>query len=161
TGNLARTQLENYSAKLNLQLIGSNSMTGFYFHGDKTVQGRTEGFPSQFADPKTRGIQSTPSHIWKLEDSQVVGASFVANLAWSDFSSSISVVPLGGPNPAEPFYRSADGAYHNSFQTGRGNGSEHQVQGTGSYFFETGAMGHEIRFGGHYFSHQEKFTHFW
>ena len=156
-----RTQLENYAAKLNLQPISSNSMTGFYFHGDKTNQGRAGGFESQFADPKTRGNQSTPSHIWKLGDSQVVGASFVANVAWSDYSNSISVVPVGGTNPVEPFYRSADGAYHNSFQTGRGNGSEHQVQGTGSYFFDTGAMGHEIRFGGHYFNHQEKSTHFW
>src|SRR6266542_285505 len=39
-GNFVRMQLENYSAKLNLQPIPSNSVTGFYFHADKTVQGR-------------------------------------------------------------------------------------------------------------------------
>jgi hypothetical protein len=161
TGISDQTQLENYAAKLNLQPIPSNSMSGFYFHGDKTKLGRAEGFASQFADPKTTGNQLFPSHIWKLDDSQVVGASLVANVAWSYYGNSISVVPAGGTNPPEPFYRSADGAWHNSFQTGRGNDSQHQVQGTGSYFFDTGAMGHEVKFGGHYINHRQHSTHFW
>ena len=160
-GNLARTQLENYAAKLNLQPIASNSMTGFYFHGDKTLQGKVGGFASQFADPKTTQNQFTPSHIWKLEDSQVVGPSFIANAAWSYFGESIRLVPVGGANPAEPFYRSGDRAYHNSFDTEEVTGSQHQIQGTASYFFDTGKLGHEIKFGGHYINSQQEGGAFW
>ena len=70
------TDLDDYSAKLNIQPVESNSATGFYLRGNKLKYGRSAG-PRRPAE--TSVDQTGPTTIWKGDDSQVFGPSFVVN----------------------------------------------------------------------------------
>src|SRR5882724_6427685 len=58
------TTLENYSGKLNIQPIESNSATLFYFRGDKIKLGRTGG---SNRGQGTAWNQTGPTTIWKAD----------------------------------------------------------------------------------------------
>jgi hypothetical protein len=158
-GRFDRTQLENYAAKANVQPVESNSLSGFYFRGNKTKQGRSAGTTRP---QETSWDQSGPSHIWKVDDSQVFGPNLVASLVWSYGNTPFSLTPeatLNGSN-ADP-YIDAAAVWHRNYQFSGNYRPQHQVQATASYFFNTGAMSHEIKAGFAYINFQSKTTTFW
>jgi hypothetical protein len=149
SGTADDATLENMTGKLNLQPIESNSLTLFYLRGDKVVLGRGSG-PTH--PQPTSWDQSTTTTIWKGDDSQVLGASFFADVAWSYVDSPGELAPEGGLNPTvngQPVDVILDpnGIWQNSFVDSRGSEPQHQVVATASYFFNTGLIGHELKFG--------------
>jgi len=142
------TQLDNYGAKLNIQPVESNSFTGFYFRGGKEKQGRFPTGTFTHYDANSVWNQHGPSRILKVDDSQVFGPNFVANVAWSFAETPFSLTPAGGT--ANDTYRDANLVWRNSYQVVSNYRPQHQLQGSASLFFNTGAAGHEIKFGGAY-----------
>jgi hypothetical protein len=150
-GGPDNTQLENYNAKINIQPIESNALTGFYFRGNKTKQGRGAG---STRPPETSWNQAGPSHIWKLDDSQVFGSNLVASASYSYTLTPFSLTPRGGLD-AE-MYRDAARVWHGSFYFDDNYRPQHQLQGNLSYFFNTGSLGHELKLGASRVTFQSK-----
>ena len=141
-GGRDNTQLEDYSAKINIQPIESNALTGFYFRGNKTKQGRNA---SPTRPPETSWNQAGPSHVWKLDDSQVFGSNLVLSAAYSYTLTPFSLTPQGGLD-AE-VYRDAARVWHGSYYFDDNYRPQHQLQGTLTSFFSTGGIGHEVKLG--------------
>jgi Carboxypeptidase regulatory-like domain len=141
-GGRDNTQLEDYSAKMNIQPIESNALTGFYFRGNKTKQGRSAG-PTR--PPETSWNQAGPSHIWKLDDSQVFGSNVIVSAAYAYTLIPFSLTPQGGLDAQ--MYRDAANVWHGSFYFDDNYRPQHQIQGTLTTFFNTGSIGHEVKFG--------------
>jgi len=140
-GTTDKTTLENFAGKLNVQPIESNSMTGFYFRGDKLKFGRNSG-PTR--PQPTSWDQSGPTTIWKGEDSQVFGPNFVVDASYNYVGGGFGFVPEGGNVDV---YRDAQRVWHNSFVYYSTYRPQHQVNANLSGFFNTGNIGHELKFG--------------
>ncbi|HET7451942.1 MAG TPA: TonB-dependent receptor [Thermoanaerobaculia bacterium] len=138
------TTLENYAGKLNIQPVESNEFTAFYFRGDKLKDGRGTAF--SFASTQaaeTLWHQSGPTTIWKGDDSQVFGPNLVADASWSYVGTGFSLTPPGtGQMTVTP-----DGVFRGSYETYSTYRPQHNVNGHLSGFFNTGSIGHELKFG--------------
>jgi Carboxypeptidase regulatory-like domain len=144
-GTSDTTYLDDYAAKANIQPIASNSATVFYFRGGKSKLGRSAGTTR----PQETSVDQTgPTTIWKGEDSQVFGPSFVVNGSYDYTSGGFSLSPEGGAlTPTTNVYLDPSNVYHRSFQYNVFNRPQHQVNGNASLFFNTGSLGHEIKAG--------------
>ena len=141
-GGRDNTQLEDYSAKINIQPIESNALTLFYFRGNKTKQGRSA---SPTRPPETTWNQAGPSHVEKIDDSQVFSSNLILSAAYSYTLTPFSLTPQGGLG-AE-MYRDAARVWHGSFYFDDNYRPQHQLQGTLTSFFTTGPIGHEFKLG--------------
>ncbi len=137
-----QTTLENYAGKLNIQPVESNSATAFYFRGDKLKLGRT-AVPNR--GQGTAWNQSGPTVIWKGDDSQVFGPNFVLNASYSYVRGGFDLAPQAGlgPNMVQDQNEVWQGTFYN-YATYR---PQHQATANASYFFNTGSVGHELKFG--------------
>jgi hypothetical protein len=117
-------------------------LTGFYFRGNKTKQGRSAG-PTR--PPETSWNQAGPSHVWKIDDSQVFASNFIASAAYSYTLTPFSLTPQGGL--AAEMYRDAANVFHGSYYFDDNYRPQHQLQGTLTSFFSTGPVGHELKLG--------------
>jgi hypothetical protein len=140
--NNDKTTLEDFAGKINLQAIESNNFTLFYFRGDKVKLGRNAS-PSR--PQPTTWNQKGPTTIWKGEDSQVFGPNFVASVNYSYEDGGFELVPEGGLNTQ--VFLDTDGIWHNSFIDVHTKRPQHQANGNLSAFFNTGSLGHELKFG--------------
>ena len=141
SGTTDKTTLEDFAGKLNIQPIESNSMTGFYFRGDKLKFGRNSG-PTR--PQPTSWDQSGPTTIWKGEDSQVFGPNFVADASYNYVGGGFGLSPEGGNKNS---YRNDQGVWQNSYVYYSTYRPQHQVNANLSAFFNTGNIGHELKFG--------------
>ena len=136
------TTLENWAGKLNIQPVESNSATAFYFRGDKIKLGRTA---VSNRGQGTAWNQSGPTVIWKGDDSQVFGPNFVLNASYSYVRGGFALAPQAGlgPNMIQDQNEVWQGTFYR-YATYR---PQHQATGSASYFFNTGSIGHELKFG--------------
>ncbi len=137
-----QTTLENYSGKLNIQPVESNSATAFFFRGDKDKLGRT-AVPNR--GQGTAWNQSGPTTIWKGDDSQVFGPNLVLNASYNYVRAGFVLAPQAGlgPNVTQDANEVWQGTF---FQFGTYR-PQHQATANASYFFNTGSVGHELKFG--------------
>jgi hypothetical protein len=137
--------LRNINAKLNAQLLPSNSAVGFYSKGDKVRNARglsaTRLFEASFH-------QSGPTKVYKLEDTQIVGTSLYLTGMWSKVDGGFSLIPNGGMGPSAPVglrdinnVRSKNGSFYITSRPQKQYGID------GSKFFDLGSMNHELKFG--------------
>ena len=136
------TYLDDYSAKLSLQPIESNSATGFFLRGGKSKFGRSAG---RTRPAETSVDQTGPTQIWKIDDSQVFGPNFVANGYYSYISGGFGLIPEGGTSVDA--YQDAGLVWHRSYQLYKTERPVHQAGANTSYFFNTGSLGHEFKLG--------------
>ncbi len=153
------TVLEDYNGKANAQLWDSNALTGFYFYGNKVKLGRLPSGSQSQHPLGTNWNQDGPSHFEKIEDSQIFGSNFFFTASYSYANTPFNLRPEGGVD-AE-VNRDAARVWHNSYYTDTNYRPQHATQGTGSYFFNTGQLGNEIKFGGTYITYAQKHTRFW
>ena len=139
--------LENWAGKLNVQPIESNSFTFFYLRDEKTNIGRNSGL-TRPGGSGTPWDQTGPVSIWKGEDSQVFGPNLVADVSWSYVHGGFSLLPQGGLGIDA--FQDANGVWHNSYLAEIIYRPQHQVNGSASYFLNTGSIGHELKFGFQY-----------
>jgi hypothetical protein len=141
------TELETYGAKLNAQLGSSNSATFFYNYGDKIKNGRNAG-PTR--PQETTWNQTGPTDIWKLEDTHIFASNFYLTGMASDVGGGFQLTPqggLGGPT-SEVFWTS--GVWRDNFLHHETDRPQEQARLDGSYFFNTGTVSHELKFGAGY-----------
>jgi hypothetical protein len=137
-----KTTLEDISGKLNWQVIPSNALTGFYLRGDKRKFGRSAAITRP---PETTVDQKGPTAIYKVEDNEVVNPNLVLDGFYSYMDEGFQLVPEGGDRQT---FQDSGAIWHNSFIEQFFKRPQHQILGSGSYFFNTGTLGHEIKAGG-------------
>jgi hypothetical protein len=139
------TELESYAAKLNAQFTASNSAVVFYHFGDKQKQGRGAAVTRPV---ETTWNQTGPTDIYKLEDTQIFNSNLYLTGAVSYVGGGFELVPIGGEGAAGPnTVFDITGVWRNSFFGYHTERPQEQAKIDGSYFFNTGAVNHELKFG--------------
>ena len=136
--------LRDKNAKLNAQILPSNSAVGFYTFGDKVRNARNLGPLRPF---ETSWRQTGPTKVYKIEDTQILGSSLYLTGMWSKVSGGFSLIPNGGVGPNLNVWRGTDNVYHNSFLEYITDRPQKQYRLDGSKFFDIGTMNHELKFG--------------
>ena len=141
------TLLENYAGKLNAQIAAPNSAVAQYTYGDKQKTGRGAG-PSR--EQPTSWNQTGPTDIYKIEDTHVFGSNFYLTGLYSYVAGGFALAPQGGLSEDVEFILNDQGVWQRSFFDYSTDRPADQYQVDGSYFFNTGDLSHEMRFGGSY-----------
>ncbi|MGB6335824.1 MAG: TonB-dependent receptor, partial [Thermoanaerobaculia bacterium] len=151
-GGIDRTVLENVAVKLNAQFSASNSFVGSFNNGDKLKFGRGAN-PSW--DSSATWNQRGPTGISKLEDTHVFGSNFFLSGQYSFIDGGFALIARGGSGPDQPAIPAAGGETNidaGGFRTNNASGGNsratEEFKLDGSYFFNTGGLSHELKFGG-------------
>ena len=151
TNTTDKTTLEGINGKMNVQALESTALTGFYSRDDKIKLGRNAGTTRP---PETAWNQDGPAIIYKGEISQVFTSRLFATASYAYVSGGFQLLPAtfdADPTGANiDVFRDEGGVWHNSFYHYSTRRPQHQVGTNGSFFFNTGAMGHELKFGFQY-----------
>jgi hypothetical protein len=137
--------LEDFNAKLNGQVIPSNSVELWYLKSDKLKFGRLAG-PTH--PQETTWDQTTPQNTWKLEDSQVFSSSLFASVQYSGANGDFVLSPQGGLS--KQAFVDEDGVWANTYEYYASPLSQREVRADASWFFNTGRAGHELKAGFNY-----------
>jgi hypothetical protein len=137
--------LRDKNAKLNAQILPSNSAVGFYTFGDKIRNARNLGPTRPF---ETAWRQTGPTKVYKLEDTQILGSSLYLTGMGSKVTGGFSLIPNGGTGESAPTpLLDTSGVWHNSFVEYITDRPQKQYRLDGSKFFDIGTMNHELKFG--------------
>jgi carboxypeptidase family protein/TonB-dependent receptor-like protein len=145
-GSFDNIILRDKNAKLNGQILPSNSAVGFYTWGDKVRNARSLSLTRPF---EAADRQTGPTKVYKLEDTQIFGSSLYLTGMWSKVSGGFGLHPNGGiglsaPEPFRDINNLWHGTYRRSFDTIR---PQKQYRLDGSKFLDIGTMNHEFKFG--------------
>jgi hypothetical protein len=144
-GSFDNIILRDKNAKLNAQILPSNSAVGFYTFGDKTRNARGLSPTRPF---ETSWHQAGPTKVYKYEDTQIIGSSLYLTGMWSKVTGGFGLFANGGVGPAAPSsYLDASGVWHNNFETYQTIRPQKQQRIDGSKFLDIGSMNHELKFG--------------
>ncbi|HET9768690.1 MAG TPA: carboxypeptidase regulatory-like domain-containing protein [Thermoanaerobaculia bacterium] len=142
---LDRTVLKDYNAKLNAQLGPSNSAVAHFWTNDKLKYGRVFTFLGFPVEESTHD-QTTPSDIWKLEDTHQFGSSFLLTALWSKDNGDFTLAPKGGLTA--DMFTDTDNILHGTSFDFTQHAVIEQERLDGNYFVTTGEATHELKFGG-------------
>lgn len=142
-GDPDNTTLKDVNGKLNAQLLDSTALAGTFTDGNKIKAGRGV---SPLRPPPASWNQDGPSRIWKAELSQVFSPSLFMTGAYSHVSNEFSLTAQGGTN-FNSLFIDPDGVFQGSYLSYNTVRPQKQVNANGSYFFSTGQVGHELKYG--------------
>jgi hypothetical protein len=147
TGSSDKTTLEDANLKLNVQATDSTSLVGSYTQGDKLKFGRNSGVtrPPETAWNQS-GVNGHPSVLDKVEVDQVVSSKLFLTASYAYFRGGFQLAPVAG-TAVTNVYQDSGGVWHNSYLNFQTSRPSNVVTATGSYFFNTGSAGHELKFG--------------
>ncbi len=138
------TFLETYGAKINAQLGASNSLVAFYNYGDKIKIGRNAG-PTR--PQPTTWNQTGPTDIYKLEDTHIFNSSFFVTGLISSVGGGFQLTPQGGFPSGPNAILDENFIWQNNFLHHETDRPQEQAKLDGSYFFNSGNLNHELKFG--------------
>jgi len=144
-GQLDRTLLRDSNFKLNFQAGPSDSGVLHYWTNNKLKFGRGAG-PKRA--PEATLDQTTPSDIYKAEDSWVINPNSVLTVLASRDDGKFTLTPEGGLD-ADIFVDSAGVRRGSNFDFAQ-HAIIDQARADANYFFDTGAINHQLKFGGSY-----------
>ena len=132
----------NWNAKLNAQLLPTNSFTLGYTRYERVVDGR--GAAPDRSEPSTLDV-TFPGYSVRAEDAHVLSETLFATLSYSYVPNHRDAVPKGGLDAQAGVDENgiSIGSYTHRFV----QRVEHQYGTTATSFFATGAVGHELKFG--------------
>jgi hypothetical protein len=137
--------LRDKNAKLNGQILPSNSAVGFYTWGDKVRNARGLSSTHPF---ETAYRQTGPTKVYKLEDTQIFGSSLYLTGMWSKVSGGFSLIPNGGIGLTSPIpFRDITNLWHGTYSYYITKRPQKQYRLDGSKFLDIGTMNHEFKFG--------------
>jgi hypothetical protein len=137
--------LRDKNAKLNAQILPSNSAVGFYTFGDKVRNARNLSATRPF---ETSWKQTGPTKVYKIEDTQIIGSSLYLTGMWSKVTGGFGLFANGGQGPTAPAaYLDANGVWHSNYETFETVRPQKQYRLDGSKFLDIGSMNHELKFG--------------
>jgi hypothetical protein len=140
---LDATKLKDTNFKMNFQLGTQDSGVLHYWTNDKLKNGRGAG-PN--TAPESTLNQTTPSDIYKVEDTFIPSANLVFNALWSRDNGKFTLTPQGGLNAN--IFVDENGVLRGSNFDFKQSAVIDQYRADGSYFFSTGAASNELKFGG-------------
>ncbi len=155
-GSPDNTVLENSAVKFNGQPLSNNSIVGSWNRGDKIKEGRTS---VSNRDIDASWNQTGPTEIWKIEDTHVFSADLYLTGLYSYVDGGFALQSKGGQFPGGRTADTAtaiaqgesvegtDGIWHNGWYSGSTDRNTDNYQVDGSYFFNTGNLNHELKFG--------------
>jgi hypothetical protein len=150
TGATDKTTLEDANLKLNLQATESTAVTFGYTQGDKSKLGRNVGLtrPTSNEGWNQSGINGNPSALDKVEVSQVISSNLFLTASYAYFRGGFQLLP-GSGDAINNLYRDDTNGniYHNGYYTYRTQRPLHNAGTNGSFFFNTGQVGNELKFG--------------
>ncbi|MEM8962897.1 MAG: TonB-dependent receptor [Acidobacteriota bacterium] len=141
------TELESYGGKLNAQITSNNSAIGFYMKGDKIKTGRNAG-PTR--PPATTWNQTGPTDIYKFEDTHIFNSSLFVTGMISHVGGGFQLTPQGGFPDGPGANLDSNFIWNNNFLHYETDRPQDQLKLDGSYFFNTGSISHELKFGAGY-----------
>jgi len=145
TGLFDNIVLRDKNAKLNAQIVASNSAVGFYTWGDKVRNARNLSPTRPF---ETAWRQIGPTTVYKFEDTQIIGSSLYLTGMWSKISGGFSLNANGGAGEGAPsLWFDLANVAHDNFYTYVTNRPQKQERLDGSKFLDIGSMNHELKFG--------------
>lgn len=143
------TLLENVNAKFNAQIVENNSANIFYMWNNKEVEGRGFGLGD---DPAAARNQTGPGDVWKIEDTHIFSPNFFMTGMIGIIDNGYQVAGRNGD--VEPYWDgrrpTPDGfarGWRLNNRTYRQEVPQDQANLDASWFFETGATSHELKFG--------------
>jgi hypothetical protein len=142
---LDRTKLEDLNTKLNFQLGSSNSGVLHYWTNDKLKFGRGA---SLRRSPETTLDQTTPQDIYKIEDTWIVSPDFVVTALASRDDGIFTLTPQGGLDA--DIFVTPDSVRHGTWLNFKQDAIIDQTRLDANYFFNTGSIDHQLKFGGSY-----------
>jgi hypothetical protein len=148
-GQLDATQLKDFNTKLNFQANDADSGVFHYWTNNKLKEGRDAG--PGFA-PASTFNQTTPSKIFKAEDTYIVNQNLYFTGLWSNNSGGFTLFPQGGLSPY--IFIDSDGTINGTNLDFKQTATIQQERLDGNYFFNTGSASNELKFGGSY-RHQD------
>jgi hypothetical protein len=148
-GQPDNTQLKDFNSKLNFQASDKDSGVLHYWTNNKLKQGRNAG-PTREAP--TTWNQTTPSKIWKLEDTYLVGKNLYFTGLWSNNDGGFTLTPQGGLGPF--IFQDPAGTFEGTFLDFKQTAIIQQERLDGNLYFNTGTASNELKFGGSY-RHQD------
>jgi len=140
------TTLENWNAKLNLQVTDQNSAEFLYNRNEKLVNGRGA---STTRPQETTWNQSGPTTVLKAQDSHIFSPDLLATAFFGYVDEPYRLLPVGGLDK-QVFFDNGGATPHNSYRYSIINSPQHHANVTASKFFNTGSIGHELKFGFQY-----------
>jgi hypothetical protein len=141
-------QLPTYNAKINAQLMASNSLSLFALANQKTVAGRNASPTRPLPTAWNQGLAGSKPSVDKIEDTQIFGPNFYLTGLYSDVNNGFSLKPIGGLAPTS--YIDGDQVWHNTFLNFQTIRPQHQGKLDASAFFNTGGVNNELKFGASY-----------
>ncbi len=148
-GQVDSTELKDINAKFNFQATPQDSGVIHWWTDDKIKDGRNAG--PGFA-PAATWDQTTPSYIWKLEDTYLLSQNLYMTGMWSNNDGRFTLTPQGGLGPFS--YIDDNGTIQGTYLQFKQSAIIQQERFDGNYFFYTGAATNELKFGGGY-RHQD------
>ena len=139
------TVLRNKNLKLNAQLFTSNSFVASYTFGDKFRNARDISSTRPF---ETSWMQTGPTTVYKLEDTQLFGNNFYLTGMWSRVQGGFGLYGNSGQGPEAPSrWIDAAGVNHGNFYTYITERPQKQYRADGSFFTDIAGVSNEFRFG--------------
>ncbi|HYL05067.1 MAG TPA: carboxypeptidase regulatory-like domain-containing protein, partial [Thermoanaerobaculia bacterium] len=148
-GEPDNTFLKDFNTKLNFQAGTADSGVIHYWTNNKIKNGRNAGPETA---PESTLDQTTPSKIWKLEDTVLLGKNLYLTGLWSNNSGAFTLTPKGGLDGF--IYFDSAGKIHGSNFDFKQKATIQQERLDGSFFFNVGGTNNELKFGGSY-RHQD------
>jgi len=143
------TLLKDFNSKLNFQATDADSGVLHYWTNNKLKNGRNAG--PGFA-PEATWDQTTPSKIWKLEDTYLLGQNLYFTALWANNDGAFTLAPKGGLGPF--IFVDEGGTINGTYLDFKQTAITQQERLDGNYFFNTGGASNELKFGGSY-RHQD------
>ena len=143
TSQLDATKLEDTNVKMNFQMGAQDSGVLHYWTNDKLKFGRNAG-PDHA--PESTLDQTTPSDIYKVEDTIIPNANLVFTGLWSRDNGKFTLTPEGGLNA--DIFVDENGVIRGSNFDFKQDAVIDQYKADGSYFFNLGSTSNELKFGG-------------
>ena len=149
TGQADATTLENSAFKVNGQWSAKNSSVLSWINGDKRKENRGAG-PNRA--PETLVQQRGPTALYRFEDSHVATGNLFATvtLALQDAGFSLSPTAPGTGTDGPDIALNSRGVFTQNWIDTIVRSPSELVQADLTAFFGTGAMNHEVVFGGRY-----------
>jgi hypothetical protein len=152
-----KTKLETYNAKLNAQIVASNSLSLAGMIGNKDKLGRNIG-PTRLPETAwNQGSSYTGPTMWKAEDTHIFSPNFYLTGLYSKVQGGFQLIADNGKGcqtyacgvtaPVAVWDLAGDGAWHKSYASYITTRPQTQYRGDASTFFNTGSLSHELKFG--------------
>jgi hypothetical protein len=91
--------------------------------------------------------QSGPTHMYKLEDTQIFNQNVYLTVLYSHVLSPFAFVPSNAANGEHQPYIDEKGTWHRGYFTYSTKRPQDSYRADSSYFFKTGGLDHELKFG--------------